>query len=99
MLNLSDLKKIVIVGGGTAGWMSPLYMRKLFPSSKITLLESDKVSTIGVGEGTYRNFRYLLDYLELEEDDFMKETRASLKLGIRYKNWCQDNKEFIHFFS
>ncbi|NYZ69732.1 tryptophan 7-halogenase [Endozoicomonas sp. SM1973] len=98
MLDLRNAENVVIIGGGTAGWLSSFFMLELFPRATITVIESLSVSTVGVGEGTYRNFRAILDRFSINEDEFFKETEASIKLGIGYRNWKKDSSDYIHFF-
>lgn len=80
-----------IVGGGTAGWLAALMLqdaakRKGMPL-KITVIESSKIPVIGVGEGTTAVFRILLKHLGLDEFEFIRETGATIKFGIRHKDW------------
>lgn len=81
----------VIVGGGTAGWLSALMLQRVASQTglplRITVVESSKIPTIGVGEGTTAVFRQLLGQLGLDEREFIKATGATIKLGIRHKNW------------
>ncbi len=83
--------KIIIVGGGTAGWMAALYLEKTFinlgKTADITVIESSKIPNIGVGEGTTAVFWSLLNFLGIDEFEFVKETKATYKFGIRHKNW------------
>ena len=83
--------RIVIVGGGTAGWMAALYLEKTFSNlardADITVIESSKIPTIGVGEGTTAVFWDFLKFLEIDEFEFVKATKATYKFGIRHKNW------------
>jgi tryptophan 6-halogenase len=84
-------KRFVIVGGGTAGWLAALMLQDAFKrqkrDAKITVVESSKIPTIGVGEGTTAVFRQMLKYFGLDEFAFLKETEATIKFGIRHKDW------------
>ena len=84
-------RSILIVGGGTAGWLAALMLsseaRRLKRPCNITVVESSKIGTIGVGEGTTSVFRHILGHLGLDEFEFMRETGATIKLGIRHKDW------------
>jgi hypothetical protein len=93
------VKHVVIVGGGTAGWMSATYLRAAFGDRvAITLVESDRIPTIGVGEATFSTIRHFFGYLGLAESDWMPETNATYKLAIRFENWRQPGHHFYHPF-
>jgi glycine/D-amino acid oxidase-like deaminating enzyme len=83
--------RYVIVGGGTAGWLAALMLQDALKRQKsdatITVVESSKIPTIGVGEGTTAVFRQMLKYFGLDEFAFLKETEATIKFGIRHKDW------------
>jgi glycine/D-amino acid oxidase-like deaminating enzyme len=81
-------KHFAIVGGGTAGWLAALMLRQaLPPEHKITVVESSKIPTIGVGEGTTAVFRQMLKGFGFDEFEFLRETEATIKFGIRHKDW------------
>ena len=84
-------KNIVIVGGGTAGWLAALVLRETVVRSRlnfdVTVVESSKIPTIGVGEGTTAVFRGLLQQLEIDEFAFLRDTDATIKYGIRHRDW------------
>lgn len=95
-------KSFIIVGGGTAGWMTALLLEKSFPDVKIQLLESSGVSTIGVGEGSTPAFKSLMDAIEIKESEWMPYCDATFKSGISFCNWSQRegfNEYFHPFFS
>ncbi|MFF9900982.1 tryptophan halogenase family protein [Streptomyces longispororuber] len=83
------IRNIVILGGGTAGWMSACYLGKaLGPQVNITLLEAPAIPRIGVGEATIPNLhKVFFDFLGLAEEEWMRECNASFKTGIRFINW------------
>lgn len=94
------MKKIVIVGGGTAGWLSALMISKIYKNAfDITLIESSSIKTIGVGEGSTGFLRGVLnnevwDY-GCNEVDFMKHASSTPKLGILFKEWTGLNEEYM----
>ena len=94
------MKNIVIVGGGTAGWMAAAAFSKSFGENlNIQLIESDEIPTVGVGEATIppiRNFHLLL---ELDEADFMRAVNGTYKLGIEFENWGSLGERYFHPFS
>jgi glycine/D-amino acid oxidase-like deaminating enzyme len=83
--------RFVIVGGGTAGWLAALMLQDALARQKhggsVTVVESSKIPTIGVGEGTTAVFRQMLKYFNLDEFAFLKETEATIKFGIRHRDW------------
>lgn len=93
------VNSVVIVGGGTAGWMSASYLKAAFgPRLSVTLVESNRVSSIGVGEATFSTIRHFFDYLDLTEEQWMPHCSASYKLAIRFENWSKPGQHFYHPF-
>lgn len=83
------IKNVVILGGGTAGWMAAAYLGKALQQTvKITVLEAPTVPRIGVGEATVPNFqRVVFDYLGIPEDEWMRECNAGFKIAVKFINW------------
>ncbi|WAC46850.1 tryptophan 7-halogenase [Asticcacaulis sp. SL142] len=98
-------KKVIIVGGGTAGWVTAAYLAKILsyglPSGlDITLIESPDIGIIGVGEGTFPSIRKTFSRIELDEDSLVREASATYKQGIRFVNWrgaLDKNSEDYYF--
>ncbi|MFI6015640.1 tryptophan halogenase family protein [Streptomyces sp. NPDC051243] len=93
------LNRVVIVGGGTAGWMTASYLKAAFGDRiDITLVESGKVGTIGVGEATFSDIRHFFEFLGLKEKDWMPACNATYKLAVRFENWREKGHYFYHPF-
>jgi tryptophan halogenase len=93
------IKNVVVVGGGTSGWISAaLLVKVLGKAIRITLVESDDIGTIGVGEATIPPILSLNKALGLDEADFMRKTQATIKLGIQFENWGAQGNAYMHAF-
>jgi tryptophan halogenase len=92
--------RVVIVGGGTAGWMSAAGIRRRLETTdySVTLIESDDIGTVGVGEATLPHIKIFNDMLGVDEAQFMRATRATFKLGIQFCDWDQPGGSYIHPF-
>ena len=95
------LKKFVIVGGGSSGWMTAAALSSLLDPKdvSITLVESDQIGTIGVGEATIPDIINFNALLGIREADFMKATQATIKLGIEFIDWGRKGDVYVHPFS
>jgi tryptophan halogenase len=90
---------VVIAGGGTAGWMAAAALaRKLGQVLEVSLVESDAIGTIGVGESTIPPIRVFHQILGIDEQEFMRETQASFKLGISFEGWLREGEQYYHSF-
>ena len=95
----NPVKKVVIAGGGTAGWMAAAAIsRQLGEVLDICLVESDEIGTVGVGEATIPPMRVFHSLLRIDEQEFMRETESTFKLGILFENWSQVGENYFHSF-
>jgi flavin-dependent dehydrogenase len=92
------VRKVVIVGGGSAGWMTAAYLSKALRDVDITLVESPAMPIIGVGEATFSTIKLFFDFLGLDEKDWMPACSAAYKLAIKFVNWRGDGGHFYHPF-
>jgi tryptophan halogenase len=95
----SGIKKVVIAGGGTAGWMAAATVSKILGKVvEVTLIESDEIGTVGVGEATIPPLITFHRLLDIKEQEFMAATQATFKLGIGFENWRDLGEDYIHSF-
>jgi len=95
-----NIKSIVIVGGGSAGWMTAAALSSMLRPEdvQITLVESEQIGTIGVGEATIPDIINFNRLLGIPEDEFMKATNATFKLGIEFNDWGRKGESYFHPF-
>jgi tryptophan halogenase len=94
-----QVRRVVIAGGGTAGWMAAAALsRTLGKVLDITLVESDDIGTVGVGEATIPSLVHFHRLLDIGEQEFMAATNATFKLGISFEGWRARGEDYIHSF-
>jgi tryptophan halogenase len=94
-----QINNIAIVGGGTAGLITALILRKSHPTLEIDLIESDKIGIVGVGEGSTEHWAQFMSQCDISLSSLIKETDATFKYGIKFDNWNGDNSFYIHSVS
>ncbi|MCH1491097.1 MAG: tryptophan 7-halogenase [Luminiphilus sp.] len=93
------IRHVVIAGGGTAGWMAAAAVAKLLGKTvKVSLVESEEIGTVGVGEATIPTLLTLHELLKIKEQDFVSAVGGTFKLGISFENWHDVGKDYIHSF-
>lgn len=91
--------KVMVVGGGTAGWMTAAYLSKALDTNiEIKVVESPSINTIGVGEATFSTLQLFFKFLELTEEEWMPKCHASYKLAIKFVDWNRERRHFYHPF-
>jgi tryptophan halogenase len=94
----SRITKVVIVGGGTAGWMAAAALSRTMDNLQVRLVESDEIGTVGVGEATIPAIRLFNALVGIDEDEFLRETRGTFKLGIQFHDWGRIGDTYMHAF-
>jgi tryptophan 7-halogenase len=97
MSELTQLR-IVVVGGGTAGWMTAAALGRFFEGASVTLVESDEIGIVGVGEATIPHIVTFNQALGIDEAEFVAATGATYKLGIAFEGWGDPDDAYVHAF-
>jgi tryptophan halogenase len=94
---IKNIKKITVVGGGSAGWMSASMLIRSFPDLEITVVESPNIPTIGVGESTLGSIRLFCQYLGIDETEMVRFTNATYKMSIKFTDFYKKNGDHFHY--
>lgn len=94
---IKPVDKIVIVGGGSAGWITAAALIKAYPNKDVTVIESPNIATVGVGESTLGHFKRFCNFLEIDEKDFMTHCDASYKLSIQFTDFYEKDAGSFHY--
>src|SRR5688500_18693200 len=91
---MANLRKVLVVGGGTAGWLTATYLARALGAAKpggvaVELVESPDIAIVGVGEGTFPSIRGTLSMIGLDENKFIARANATFKQGIRFDHWVR----------
>jgi len=93
------MKNFIVLGGGSAGWITAIFINRIFPNDNVTLIQNSEIGIIGVGEATTPSILSYLNDVQIDYRDVIKNTNGSVKNGIKFENWNGDGKSYYHPFS
>lgn len=99
MVKKISIKNILVVGGGSAGWLTALYINKIYPDLNVTLVESKDIGILGAGEGSTPQIVDFLNSLDIPLHDLVQHCDTTIKNGIKFTNWNNDGDFYYHAFS
>lgn len=91
---MKNPRSLAVIGGGTAGFVSALILKKRFPDLKISIIRSSKIGIIGVGEGSTEHWKNFLNFIDVDHKEVFKHCDSTLKCGIMFKDWAE--KDYLH---
>ena len=94
---MKNIKSIIVLGGGSAGWMTASTLIKEYPDKEITVIESPNTPIVGVGESTIGGIKYWTTYLGIDDTEFFKYTDATYKLSIRFEDFYKKGDGGFHY--
>jgi tryptophan halogenase len=92
------MRKYSVIGGGTAGWLTALYIKKKFPESDVCVIASSELGILGAGEGTTPTFISFLEFIDVPLSGIIKYAKGTIKNTIKFTNWNNDGKHYYHSF-
>lgn len=95
----NDRKKIIVAGGGTSGMITALTIKKLYPQYHVTVIESEKIGIVGVGEGSTEHWRWFMDIMGITTEQLIQQTGATFKFGVNFLDWRGPGHRFMHVVS
>ena len=93
------MSNIVIIGGGTAGWITALYAKQIYPDSKVTVIASEEIGVLGAGESTTPMFIDFLDIIKIPFYELIRNCEATLKVSAKFSNWNKDGGYYYNSFA
>jgi tryptophan 7-halogenase len=92
------MNKFVIIGGGTAGWLTALTLNKMSPYADVSVISSEEIGILGAGEGVTPHFNLLMEQLNIPLEGIFENAKATTKVGIKFTNWNGDGQSYVHPF-